>query len=98
MVQIRFWWRGYSPEDALSSLDFSARETPFEVSEDRGITWRFPRPGTTLETVNEWMVDRGLTVRNTAVVDHRRIDGSWEGQYVLTFGPKYTQGGQRCSP
>ena len=29
-VQIRFWWPGYTPEDALDSLDPVVDETPFE--------------------------------------------------------------------
>jgi hypothetical protein len=86
MVRIRFWWPGYSPEDALTTFDSAALDRSFEVSRDHGRSWRLSRPGTTLRSVHEWMVDSDLDVVRTALVDDRRQDG-WEGQYVLTIGP-----------
>ena len=86
MVRIRFWWQGYSPEDALTTFDPAVLETDFEVSEDNGRTWRSSRPGATLETVHEWMVGNSFDVLSSALTEDRRQDG-WEGQYVLTIGP-----------
>jgi hypothetical protein len=84
-VQIRFWWPGYSPEEALDSLDPVVTETPFEVSRDGGRVWRSPLNGSTLQTVYEWMLDQGLSVVDTKLVGRRR-NGRWEGRYVLTIG------------
>ena len=86
MIHIRFWWPGYSPEEALTSFDPIVLETPFEVSRDVGQSWRLPRNGTTLQTVYDWMVDRNLSVLHTRLVGERR-NGQWEGRYVLTIGP-----------
>ena len=52
---IRFWWPGYSPEEALDSFDITVVETPFDVSSDGGKTWRSPLNGATLETVQDWI-------------------------------------------
>ena len=92
-LQIRFWWPGFTPEDALDSFDLTVQETPFEVSCDGGRSWRSPRNGATLQTIHEWMVDHDRTVVDTKLVDDRR-NGQWEGQYVLTIGPNGKQGGQ----
>ena len=92
-VLIRFWWPAYSPEEALDSLDLTVIETPFEVSSDGGRSWRRPKPGNTLQTVHEWMIDQGRTVVGTKLVDNRR-NGGWEGQFVLTIGPNGREGGQ----
>jgi hypothetical protein len=93
MIKIRFWWPGFTPEDALDSFDLTVVETRFEVSRDGGRSWRHPRPGTTLQTVHEWMVDHDQTIVDTQLVDDRR-NGQWEGQYVLTISPKGKQGGR----
>jgi hypothetical protein len=87
MIRIRFWWPGYSPEDALTTFAPAVLETRFEVSRNGGQSWRPPQNGATLQTIHEWMIDRGHTVVDTALVDERR-NGCWEGQYVLTIGPK----------
>jgi hypothetical protein len=87
VLQIRFWWAGYSPEDALTSFDPTVIETPFEGSADGGRSWRQPRDGATLETIHEWMVERNCTVVDTRLVDERR-NGGWEGLYVLTIGKR----------
>ena len=92
MLKIRFWWPGYSPEDALDSFDLAVQETPFEVSRDGGRSWRLPRHGATLETISDWLVDEGRTVVSTDLVGQRH-NGRWEGRYVLTFGPR-SKGGQ----
>jgi hypothetical protein len=84
-LQIRFWWPGYSPEEALQSFDPTVVEMPFEVSEDGGRTWRRPFNGANLQTVYDWMVDQSLGVLDTSLVSQRR-QGQWEGQYVLTIG------------
>ena len=84
MIQIRFWWSGYSPEEALGSFDLTVVETPFEVSRDDGQTWRAPTNGATLQTVHDWMMDEDLSVVDTTLVNQRR-NGRWEGQYVLTI-------------
>jgi hypothetical protein len=86
-VHIRFWWPGYSPEDALKSLDPTVIETPFEGSADGGRSWRSPRDGATLETIHEWMLDHGCKVVDTKLVDERH-NGRWEGLYVLTIGKR----------
>ncbi|MGD2178262.1 MAG: hypothetical protein PVG71_10615 [Anaerolineae bacterium] len=85
MLQIRFWWPGYSLEDALTSFDLTVTKTPFEGSADGGRSWRAPRDGATLQTIHEWMVDHDCTVVDTQLVDERR-NGGWEGLYVLTIG------------
>ena len=90
-VQVRFWWPGYTPEEALESLDFTVDETPFEVSRDCGVTWRSPLNGSTLQTVYDWAVDHGLGVVDTKLVGQRR-NGRWEGRYVLTIGPTQAHG------
>ena len=87
MLQIRFWWPGYSPEDALRSFDPTVIETPFEGSSDGGRTWRHPKPESTLHTIQEWMVDHDCEVVDTKLVDQRR-NGRWEGLYVLTIGKR----------
>jgi hypothetical protein len=87
MIRIRFWWPGYSPEEALTTFDPAVLEMPFDVSRSPGESWRSPQNGATLQTIHEWMVDHGHTVVDTALVDERR-NGRWEGQYVLTIGPK----------
>ena len=84
-VHIRFWWPGYSPQDALTSLDPTVIETRFEGSADGGKSWRHPRPGNTLQTIHEWMVDHDCTVVHTKLVDERR-NSRWEGRYVLSIG------------
>jgi hypothetical protein len=86
MLQVKFWWSGYSPEQALESFDLAITGMPFEVSRDAGQTWRAPRDGATLRTVHDWMMDEGLSVMHTTLVNQRRR-GRWEGQYVLTIGP-----------
>jgi hypothetical protein len=85
-LQIRFWWPGYMPEEALDSFDITVVETPFDVSSDGGKTWRPPRNGATLQTVYDHMVDNCLGVVDTQLVGQRR-NGRWEGHYVLTIGP-----------
>ena len=92
MIQIRFWWSGLCPEDALDSFDLTVQETSFEVSRDCGRSWRSPRNGATLQTIREWMVDHDHAIVDTRLVDERR-NGRWEGQYVLTIGPNGNQGG-----
>jgi hypothetical protein len=92
-LQIRFWWPGFTPEDALTSFDPTVIETPFEGSADGGKTWRHPRPGKTLQTVYEWMIDHDCTVVDTQLVDERR-NGGWEGRYMLTIGRNGKQGGR----
>mgnify|MGYP001260560237 FL=1 len=87
MVQIRFWWLGYFPEKALTSFDPVALETPFEHTVDGGKTWKSPRPGTTLQTVHEWLVDHDCQVVDTRLVKQRN-NGRWEGLYVLTIGKR----------
>ena len=87
MLKIRFWWPGYSPRDALTSLNPVVSETPFEGSADGGKTWRHPRPGTNLQTIQEWMTDHDCEVVDTQLVDERR-NGQWEGLYVLTIGKR----------
>jgi hypothetical protein len=84
--QIRFWWPGYSPEDALDSFDIVVVETAFDVSSDGGKTWRPPLNGADLTTVRGYMTDKGLDVVDTKLVGQRR-NGRWEGRYVLTIGP-----------
>ena len=84
-VQMRFWWPGYSPEEALTSFDPTVIHMPFEGTGNGGKTWRRPRPGVTLETVNEWLVDNDCTIVDVELVDERRV-GRWEGLYVLTIG------------
>ena len=95
-IQIRYWWPGYSPEEALDSFDPVVQETPFDVSRDGGWSWRAPRPGTTLQTLREWMIDSDLRVLKASIADTRRNGGRWEGRYVLTLGPK-NGGGERCT-
>jgi hypothetical protein len=85
-LQIRFWWPGYSPEKALESFDPVVTEMAFEVSRDGGSTWRSPRNGATLQTVQDWMEDEGLRVVGTKLVGQRH-NGRWEGRYMLTIGP-----------
>jgi hypothetical protein len=85
-LQIRFWWPGYTPEEALGSFDPVVIEMPFEVSRDGGETWRPPLSDATLQTVYDWMVDNSLGVVDTTLVGQQRR-GRWEGQYVLTIGP-----------
>ena len=85
-VQVRFWWPGYTPEEALDSLDPTITAMPFEVSRDGGITWRSPLNGSTLQTVHAWMLDKRLGVVDTELMGQRR-NGRWEGHYVLTIGP-----------
>ena len=84
-VQVRFWWADYSPEKALTTFDLVALETPFEVSQDGGKTWRPRENATTFETVRDWMRDNDLKVMDTKLGSSRR-NGRWEGQYVLTIG------------
>ena len=87
MIRIRFWWPGYSPEEALTTFDPTVLEMPFDVSSDGGCSWRSAREGATLDTIYEWMIDHGHTVVDTKLVNERR-NGRWEGQYVLTIGPR----------
>ena len=87
MVQIRFWWPGYHPEHALTSFDPVVLETPFEGTANGGRTWRPPKPGTTLRTVHDWLVDHECEVINVDLVRERR-HSRWEGLYVLTIGNK----------
>jgi hypothetical protein len=84
--QIRFWWSGYSPEEALESFDPIVTQMAFDVSSDEGKTWRSPRDGATLQSVRDHMIDEGLTVADTELVGQRR-NGRWEGRYILTIGP-----------
>ena len=88
MVHIRFWWHGYSPEEALTTFDPNVLEMPFEVSSDDGNSWRSPLNGATLQTIHEWMVDHDRAILDTKLVDERS-NGRWEGQYVLTIGPNH---------
>ena len=85
MIRIRFWWPGYSPEEALTTFDPAVLEMPFEVSSNSGDSWRPPQNGATLQTIHEWMVDHDHAVLDTRLVNERR-NGRWEGQYVLTIG------------
>jgi hypothetical protein len=85
-LQIRFWWPGYSPSDALQSFDPVVTEMAFDVSSDGGKTWRPPANGADLATVRGYMTDKCLDVVDTQLVGQRR-NGSWEGQYVLKIGP-----------
>jgi len=87
MLQIRFWWPGYTPEDALTSFDLTVIEMPFQGSSDGGQTWRHPKPGTTLQSIQEWMMDHDCQVVDTELVNERR-NGRWEGQFVLTIGKR----------
>ena len=84
-LMIRFWWPGYSPEEALGSFDPAVLETSFEVSRDDGRTWRPPQNGATLQTVYGWMIDHELDVVNTKLASQRRR-GRWQGRFVLTIG------------
>ena len=84
MIHIRFWWPGYSPEDALDSFDPAVQETPFEVSCDAGKSWRRSRKDATLQTIYDWMIDHDQTVVETKLGDERR-NGRWVGQYVLSI-------------
>jgi hypothetical protein len=86
MIHIRFWWSGYSPEEALTTFDPVVLEMPFEVSSNGGESWRPPQNGATLQTIYEWMVDHDRTILDTKQVNERH-NGRWEGQYVLTIGP-----------
>jgi hypothetical protein len=86
MLHIRFWWPGYSPEEALTTFDPAVLELPFEVSNNGRECWRPPRNGATLQTIHEWMVDHNRTILDTRLVNERR-NSRWEGQYVLTIGP-----------
>ena len=88
MIHLRFWWPGYSPDEALTTFDPVALETPFEVSRNGGQTWRRPRNGANLQTIREWMTDHDHTVLDIELVDERQ-NGRWEGQYVLTIGPNH---------
>ena len=88
MIQIRFWWSGYSPEEALTTFDPAVLEMPFEVSRNGGRSWRPPQNGATLQTIYDWMVDDDRAIVDTTLVNERR-NGRWEGQYVLTIGPKH---------
>ena len=81
MIRIRFWWSGYSPEDALTSFDPTVADAPFHMSGDGGRSWRSPRNGTTLQTIQEWMMDHDLTIVDTELVDQRR---GWVWQGSLT--------------
>jgi hypothetical protein len=83
---IRFWWCGYMPEEVFESFDPVVTEMAFEISQNGGKTWRSPRNGATLQTVQDWMNDKGLGVVDTKLVGQRR-NGRWEGRYVLTIGP-----------
>jgi hypothetical protein len=83
---IRFWWAGYSPQDALESFDPVVAQMAFEISQNGGKTWRPPRNGATLQMVYDHMLDNSLGVVDTELVGQRR-NGSWEGRYVLTIGP-----------
>jgi hypothetical protein len=83
---IRFWWAGYSPEEALESFDPVITQMAFEISQNGGKTWRPPANGADLTTVRGYMTDKGLSVVDTKLVGQRR-NGSWEGRYVLTIGP-----------
>ena len=85
-LQIRFWWSGYSPEQAFDSFDPAVIEMEFEISRNGGRTWRSPRNGANLGTIHDWMQDKGLGVVDTKLVGQRR-NGSWEGRYVLKIGP-----------
>jgi hypothetical protein len=84
--QIRFWWSGYSPEEALESFDPVVTEMAFEISQNGGRTWRPPLNGATLQMIQDWMTDKSLGVVGTELVGQRR-NGSWEGRYVLKIGP-----------
>jgi hypothetical protein len=84
--QIRFWWFGYTPEEALESFDPVVTQMAFDVSSDGGKTWRRPLNGATLQTVQDWMTDNCLGVVDTKLVGQRR-NGRWEGRYVLSIGP-----------
>jgi hypothetical protein len=86
MIHIRFWWPGFSPEDALTSFDPAVLEMPFEVSKNGENSWHPLQNGATLQTIHEWMVDHDRTILDTKLVNERR-NGRWEGQYVLTIGP-----------
>ena len=87
MIYVRFWWPGYSPEEALTTFDLAVLEMPFEVSRGGEDSWRPPRNGATLQTIYEWMVDHDHAILDAKMVDQRR-NGRWEGQYVLAIGPK----------
>jgi hypothetical protein len=85
-LHIRFWWCGYTPEEAFESFDPVVTQMAFEISQNGGKTWRPPQNGATLQTVQDWMIDKGLGVVDTQLVGQRR-NGRWEGRYVLTIGP-----------
>ena len=87
LIKMRFWWPGYSPEEALTSFDPTVIEMPFEGTGDGGKTWLRPNPGVTLETIHEWLIDHDCVVADVELVDERRAP-RWEGLYVLTIGKR----------
>jgi len=86
-IKLRFWWPGYTPQKALTSFDPIVLETPFEGTGDGGKSWHRPKPGVTLETIYEWLIDNDCKVVETKLVRERH-NGRWEGLYVLTIGKR----------
>jgi len=94
-VQIRFWWHTYSPDEVLESFDPVVLETPFEVSQDLGRSWRRPKGRATLETIHDWMIDEECSVVDTQLHRQRHFGDRWEGQYILIIDRNPKKGASR---
>ncbi len=79
MTRIRFWWPGYDPEKFLESWQ-SQDSRDFEI--DTGESWRLPRPGATISTVADWMIDNAKSIVSRHLLKSRG-NGRWEGLYIL---------------
>ncbi len=79
MLRIKFWWPGYDPEKYLCNFEHQ-NSRDFEI--DQGTGWRLPRPGVTIESVADWMIDTGKSITGSHLLKSRR-NGRWEGHYLL---------------
>ncbi len=84
--KIKFWWPDRQPEqviDPVTALTFTP-PTTWEVLTPTDTTWRLPKPGTTWQTLLDYVAEHGLTVGATQILTTRRTR-RWEGLYELTL-------------
>lgn len=93
MIRLKFWWPGYSPQEALDPLKAWEHQSncAFEICEQPG-QWRPPKPGASLGSVTEWMEETGRSVLSAHLLKHRR-NGRWEGLFLLEIGPTQNRKG-----
>jgi hypothetical protein len=87
MLYITYEWHGFRPELAFDTVSQVSLAVRVKAKSRDSITWTDAKPGTTLEDVNDWMLEHGQHV-----LDIRKIAGPaglrHGGTFRATIGSK----------